>query len=118
MGPNNFAVSGSMDGCGVSTGLNSLAEFVSIVDGSDSMGSNSFGDSDGVDVFLDGESDVFFLRTDDALTKEWGIGLREVNSSSGMEIVSPISIFLGSSSGFALAMAFQLFTVPVYHFAI
>jgi hypothetical protein len=45
------------------------------------------------------------------------MGLREVNRSSGMEIVSPMSIFLGSSSGFILAMAFQFFTEPVYHFA-
>ena len=74
------------------------------------------GDSDGVDIFLDEESGALFLRTD-ARTKEWGIGLREVNSSSGMEIVSPTSIFLGSSSGFVLAMAFQFFTAPVYHFA-
>jgi hypothetical protein len=34
-----------------------------------------------------------------------------------MEIVSPMPISLGSSSGFILAMAFQFFTVPVYHFA-
>jgi len=61
MGPNNFAVSGSVDGCWVSTGPNSFAESVSIIDGSDSMGSNSFGDSDDVDVFLDGENDVSFL---------------------------------------------------------
>ena len=61
IGPNNLAVSGSMDGCGVSAGPNSFAESVSIVDGSDSIGSNSFGDSDGVDVFLDGESEVTFL---------------------------------------------------------
>ena len=118
MGPNNVAAPGSVDDGLDSTGPNSFAESVSGIDCSDSMGPNSLGESDGVDVFLDEESDVFFLRTDDALTKEWGIGLREVNSSSGMEIVSPIAIFLGSSSGFALAMAFQLFTVPVYHFAI
>ena len=80
------------------------------------MGLNSFGDSDFVDVFLDEEDGVPFLRTD-ARTKEWGIGLREVNRSSGMEIVSPMSISLGSSSGFILAMVFQFFTVPVYHFA-
>ena len=61
MGPNNFAVSGSLDGCGVSTGPNSFAESVSIVGGSDSMGSNSFGDSGCVDVFLDGEGEVTFL---------------------------------------------------------
>ena len=61
MGPNNFAVSGFLDGCGVSTGPNSFAESVCIVDGSDSMGSNSFGDSDGVGVFLDGKSDVILL---------------------------------------------------------
>lgn len=135
MGPNNFAVSGSMDGCWVSTGPNnfaapgsvddgldsmgpkSFAESVSGIDGSDSVGPNSFGDLEGVEAFLDKGGGVIFLRTD-ARTKEWGIGSREVNRSSGMEIVSPISISLGSSSGFALAMAFQFFTVPVYHFAI
>ena len=116
MGSNNFAASGSIDDCWVSTGPNSFAESVSFVDGLVSMGSNSFGDSDGVDVFLDEESGALFLRTD-ARMNEWGIGLREVNRSSGMEIVSPMSIFLISSSGFALAMAFQFFTVPVYHFA-
>ena len=85
-------------------------------DGSDSMGPNSFGGSDGVDFFLDEESGVPFLRTEECM-KESGIGLREVNRSSGMEMVSPVSIFLGSSSGFTLAMAFQFLTEPVYHFA-
>ena len=75
MGPNNFFASGFTDGCWDSTGPNSFAESVSIIDGSDSMGPNSFGDSDGVDAFLDEESEVTFLRTDDARTKEWGIGL-------------------------------------------
>lgn len=116
MGPNNFAASGSMDDCWVSMGPNSFAASVSIIDGSDSMGLNSFGDSDFIDVLLDEEDGIPFLRTD-ARMKERGIGLREVNRSSGMEIVSPVSIFLGSSSGFALAMAFQFLTVPVYHFA-
>jgi len=62
MGPNNFAASGFVDDCWVSTGPNSFASSVSIIDGSDSMGSNSFGDSNGVDVLLDEESGVLFLR--------------------------------------------------------
>ena len=61
MGPNNFAASGSLDGCWVSTGPNSFTESASIVDASNSVGSNSFGDSECVDVFLDGENDVSFL---------------------------------------------------------
>jgi len=116
-GPKSFAESASGIDCSDSTGPKSFVESASGIDCSDSMGPNSLGDSDCVDAFLDKEGGVIFLRTD-ARTKEWGIGLLEVNRSSGMEIVSPISIFLGSSSGFALAMAFQLFTLPVYHFAI
>jgi hypothetical protein len=54
MGPNNFSVS-------VSTGPNSLAESVSIVDGSDFMGPNNFDDSNGIDVFLDEESGTPFF---------------------------------------------------------
>jgi hypothetical protein len=55
MGPNNFSVS-------VSTGPNSLAESVSIVDGSDFMGPNNFDDSNGIDVFLDEESGTPFFE--------------------------------------------------------
>ena len=44
MGPNNFAVSGSIDGCWISTGPNSLAESVSVLEGLDAMGPNNFGD--------------------------------------------------------------------------
>ena len=61
MGPNNVAVSGSIDGFWVSTGPNSLGEAVFAMDASNSVGSNSFGDSECVDVFLDGENDVSFL---------------------------------------------------------
>ena len=61
MGPNNFVAPGSADDGLDSMGPNSLAESVSIVDGSGSMGLNSSGDSEGVDVFLDGESEVTFL---------------------------------------------------------
>ena len=45
MGPNNVAVSGSIDGCWVSTGPNSLGESVSVMEGLDTMGPNNFGDS-------------------------------------------------------------------------
>jgi hypothetical protein len=116
MGPNNFAVSGSIDDCSVSTGPNSSDESVSIVDGSDSIGPNNFVDSNGINIFLDEESGTAFFWSD-ARIKEWGIDLREVNRTSGMAIVSPTSIFLGSSSEFTLAMAFQFFMAPVYHFA-
>jgi hypothetical protein len=93
-----------------------LGELIAIVGGLESMGSNNFGDSNGVDVFLGRKSEVLFLGII-GRTNEWGIGLRVVNKFSGIEIVSPMSICLGCSSGFVLAMAFQFVTAPVYHFA-
>jgi hypothetical protein len=88
MGSNNFAASGSTDGCLVSIGPNRSRESIVIVGGSESMGSNNLGDSNGVDVSLSKEGEVLFLGTV-GRTKEWGIGLRVVSRFSGIEIISP-----------------------------
>jgi hypothetical protein len=61
MGPNNFSVSGSFDGCCVSTGPNSLTESVFVLEGLDTMGPNNFEDSDGVAFLLDKDLGVLFL---------------------------------------------------------
>ena len=115
-GPNSFGESGFNGGNSVSTGPNSFA--VSGFNGGNSvsMGPNSFGESDGIAVLLDEDGGLAFLWIEEC-KKEKGIGLRDVNRFSGIKIVSPMPIFFGCSSGLALAMAFQFFTLPVYHCA-
>jgi len=81
-----------------------------------SIGPNISVTSLSLDGLLDWKDWTLFLRTGED-RMEIGIGLRDFNRFSGINILTPITIRFGSSVGFALDRAFQFFQEPVYHCA-